>query len=133
MDEDENLVEAGSLGRGKPIPVFFETLEHRVEHPERGLFRKCQKGGPQSGANRTRAGPTGGLGFLKDRRVEEERRAVIVRESSQSSSGERAGDKTAARFKAWEGKASERKKPMSAGEAVTSGEIQRRRTQASEG
>jgi hypothetical protein len=65
--------------------------------------------------------------------VEEERRAVIVRESSQSSSGERAGDKTAARFKAWEGKASERKKPMSAGEAVTSGEIQRRRTQASEG
>jgi hypothetical protein len=32
-DEDENLEEAGTLERGKPIPVFFETLEHRVEHP----------------------------------------------------------------------------------------------------
>jgi hypothetical protein len=29
-DEDANLGEAGNLGRGKPIPVFFETLEHRV-------------------------------------------------------------------------------------------------------
>jgi hypothetical protein len=54
-DEEGNLVEAGNLGRGEPIPVFFETLEHRVEHPERGLFRKCLKGGPQSVANRSRS------------------------------------------------------------------------------
>jgi hypothetical protein len=32
-DEEANLGEAGTLERGKPIPVFFETLEHRVKHP----------------------------------------------------------------------------------------------------
>jgi hypothetical protein len=39
-DEEANLVEAGTLERGKPIPVFFETLEHRVEHPEMGFLPK---------------------------------------------------------------------------------------------
>jgi len=48
-------MEAGDLGRGEPIPVFFETLEHRVEHPERGLIPKCLKGEPQSGADRSRS------------------------------------------------------------------------------
>ena len=38
-----------------------------------------------------------------------------------------------ARFEAREEKASERKKPMSAGEDVACGEIQRRRSQPSEG
>jgi hypothetical protein len=52
-DEERNLIEAGNLGRGEPIPVFFETLEHRVKHPERGLFRKCRKGGPLSLADRS--------------------------------------------------------------------------------
>jgi hypothetical protein len=76
--------------------------------------------------NRTRAGPEGDLGFRKDRREEEERRAVIVEESTESSSGDDEGDATATRFEAREGKASERKKPRSAGGVVASGEIQRR-------
>jgi hypothetical protein len=29
-DEERDLEEAGDLERGEPIPVFFETLEHRV-------------------------------------------------------------------------------------------------------
>jgi hypothetical protein len=36
-DEDENLVGAGSLGRGEPTYQFFDTLEYRVGNPEREL------------------------------------------------------------------------------------------------
>ena len=36
-DEDENLVGAGSLGRGKPTYRFFDTLEYRVGNPDREL------------------------------------------------------------------------------------------------
>jgi hypothetical protein len=39
--EDGDLEEAGDLGRGEPIPVFFETLEHREKHPDRGLDRSA--------------------------------------------------------------------------------------------
>jgi hypothetical protein len=31
--EDRNLEEAGSLERDQPIPVFFETLKHKVKNP----------------------------------------------------------------------------------------------------
>jgi hypothetical protein len=58
--------------------------------------------------------------------VKEERRAVIVREPTELSSGDEGGEVTGTRFKAREGKASERKKPKSAGGVVASGEIQRR-------
>jgi hypothetical protein len=58
-DEERNLEEAGDLERGKPIPVFFETLEHRVKHPEMGLDRKCLRGGPQ-GPRHGRGKPQGG-------------------------------------------------------------------------
>jgi hypothetical protein len=36
-DEERNLEEAGDLERGEPIPVFFETLEHRVSIQKWGL------------------------------------------------------------------------------------------------
>jgi hypothetical protein len=40
-DEEANLVEAGTLERGKPIPVFFETLEHRVSIQKWGETRSA--------------------------------------------------------------------------------------------
>jgi hypothetical protein len=40
-DEEGNLEEAGDLERGEPIPVFFETLEHRVSIQKWGETRSA--------------------------------------------------------------------------------------------
>jgi hypothetical protein len=69
--------------------VFFETLEHRVEHPDRGLCLKCRKGGPQSGADlfQTIFGWKG----------EGERMAVVFRKRLETPSGEEGFKGKAAR------------------------------------
>ena len=88
-DEDENLGGAGSLARDKPIPVFFDTLEHRVRHPETGSCLKCLRGGP-------RPAETG------------------VPQGASGEAGEWATIESPARSEAREGRASRREKPRRA-------------------